>query len=137
MAQWIVWSGELALGIDEIDDQHKVLVDILNDLYDEANAEVHDEKRLKKIIDGMLRYVNFHFVTEEMKMIKANYSEYKEHKAQHDNFVQKALDFQKAFREGSTALPQEMLDFLKDWLINHIQGTDRLYVSAFTKSESL
>jgi len=133
MGQWITWSSELALGIDEIDDQHKVLVEILNDVYDAVNSGNKDEKKLKKIVDGMLRYVNFHFVTEEMKMIKSNYGDYKKHKAQHDAFVEKALEFQAAFREGSVNLPENMMNFLKDWLINHIQGTDREYVPYFTK----
>jgi hemerythrin len=135
MGKWITWSNDLALGIDEIDEQHKVLVEILNDVYDTVNSGVRDEKRLKKIVDGMLRYVNFHFVTEEMKMIKTNYSDYKTHKAQHDAFVEKAMEFQAAFREGSTNLPEEMMDFLKDWLINHIQGTDRQYVPYFNRKD--
>jgi hemerythrin len=135
MGKWISWSADLALGIDEIDEQHKVLVEILNDVYETVNSGTRDEKRLKKIVDGMLRYVNFHFVTEEMKMIKTNYADYKTHKAQHDAFVEKAMEFQAAFREGSTTLPEEMMGFLKDWLINHIQGTDRQYVPYFNRKE--
>ena len=133
MAQWIQWSSDLALGIDEIDDQHKVLIEILNDVYETVNSGNRDEKKLKKIIDGMLRYVNFHFVTEEMKMIKTNYGDYKNHKAEHDAFVERALEFQAAFREGSSTLPEEMMNFLKEWLVNHIQGTDRQYVPYFTR----
>ncbi|MDH4261458.1 MAG: bacteriohemerythrin [Spirochaetia bacterium] len=135
MGKWITWSNDLALGIDEIDEQHKVLIEILNDVYDTVNSGTRDEKRLKKIVDGMLRYVNFHFVTEEMKMIKTNYSDYKTHKAQHDAFVEKAMEFQAAFREGSTTLPEEMMGFLKDWLVNHIQGTDRQYVPYFNRKD--
>lgn len=135
MARWINWSSDLALGIDEIDEQHKILVEILNDVYEAVNSGNRDEKKLKKIIDGMLRYVNFHFVTEEMKMIKTNYSDYKNHKAEHDAFVEKALEFQSGFRDGSTSLPEDMMDFLKTWLVNHIQGTDREYVPYFTKQK--
>ncbi|MDH4199480.1 MAG: bacteriohemerythrin [Spirochaetia bacterium] len=135
MGKWITWTNELALGIDEIDEQHKVLVEILNDVYEAVNSGTKDEKRLKKIVDGMLRYVNFHFVTEEMKMIKTNYGDYKTHKAQHDSFVEKAMEFQAAFREGSQTLPEEMMSFLKDWLINHIQGTDRQYVPYFNRKD--
>ena len=125
----------MSIGIDEIDEQHKVLIEILNDVYDTVNTGVKDDKRLKKIVDGLLRYVNFHFVTEEMKMIKVNYADYKTHKAQHDAFVEKAMEFQAAFREGSSQLPEMMMDFLKDWLINHIQGTDRKYVPYFNRNE--
>ena len=57
MGKWISWSNDLALGIDEIDEQHKVLVEILNDVYETVNSGVRDEKKLKKIVDGMLRYV--------------------------------------------------------------------------------
>ncbi len=135
MGRWINWSSDLALGIDEIDEQHKVLVEILNDVYEAVNSGSKDEKKLKKIIDGMLRYVNFHFVTEEMKMIKTNYTDYKSHKAEHDAFVEKALEFQAAFREGSTTLPEDMMDFLKTWLVNHIQGTDREYVPYFSRQK--
>ena len=76
----------------------------------------------------MMRYVNFHFVSEEMKLINANYPDYRSHKALHDQFVVKALEFENIIHNQEFTDFKPILDFLKLWLIEHIQGVDKKYV---------
>jgi len=125
---WITWKKEYSIGITEIDEQHMELIKIMNSLHEAINRGSAEYTEIKKIYNSLMRYVNFHFVSEEVKFIQSNYPDYKAHKALHDSFVEKIGSFQKLNNMYDSTHLNELLAFLKTWLLEHIMGTDKAYV---------
>ena len=123
---FFTWEDRFNVGIQEIDQQHQKLVQMLNDLYEAMNVGKGKET-VGKILDGMIQYTASHFATEERYMQQYQYPEYATHKQVHDSFTQQVLDFQKQFKSGSKTLSMKVGTFLKNWLTTHISGTDKLY----------
>ena len=129
----MTWSASNSVKVAEIDDQHKKLFVLVNDVHTAMLAGKGKEIMadvLKKLID----YTAYHFGAEEKYMVKFNYPEYKQHKAEHDTFVHKALSLQKDFQAGKLNLTLEVMNFLKDWVTKHIDGTDKKYTATFNKN---
>jgi hemerythrin len=122
----INWSENFSVNIKEIDEQHKKLIFMLNDLHDAMKSGKGNDV-MEKIFDGLLQYVGTHFATEEKYMSLHNYPGYIAHKTEHTKLTQKVLDLNKKFQQGAPVLTVELLGFLKDWLQNHIMGTDKKY----------
>jgi hemerythrin-like metal-binding protein len=122
----IEWNDEYSVGNDVLDEQHRKLFDMINAL---GAAMVGDAADIlvEGILIEMTDYIDIHFSTEERYMQQADYPEFKEHRSQHAIYVKKSLGFLKGYREGSERLTDEILHFLKDWLIEHILGKDKQY----------
>ncbi|MCP4176770.1 MAG: hemerythrin family protein [bacterium] len=136
----ITWDDSIALNINEIDNQHKKLVNIINELY-----EAMKKDRGNDIIDAVLKklvdYTDCHFATEERYFDLYRYSESEHHKEEHRYFVEQVNEFNKAFaerkikRDGSdSVLTFDLWRLLKSWLINHIQISDKKYASLFKEN---
>lgn len=121
-----VWNDLLSVGVPEFDAQHKKLFGMMNALHD-AMAKGQGREILKPILDGLVDYTQTHFAAEERRMQQCGYPAYLQHKVQHDALVRKVNDLKKRFEAGQSTLTVEILNFLKDWLVNHIQGTDKKY----------
>jgi hemerythrin-like metal-binding protein len=125
----ISWNEKYSVKVDSIDKQHKRLVDLINELHDAMmNKKAKDV--LLKIIRGLVAYTSEHFGYEEKLFVENGYADSREHKKEHSEFIAKISDFQEKYEGGKLTLSMEMLSFLKDWLLNHIAGTDQKY-SAF------
>lgn len=127
------WTDDLNVGFELIDKQHRVLLDMINELYD-ALMEIQGQEALRKIVNRMVEYAAIHFMVEEKHMIEHGYPDYENHKIIHDSFSRKALDLKNQLSEEGFVLSLDVLNFLRDWLIDHIQGTDRKYIPFFTKT---
>jgi hemerythrin len=126
------WKDIYSVNVGEIDKQHRVLIDTLNELH-EAMLTRKSNEILTKIIKSLVDYTGFHFSFEEKYMKTYNYAGYNDHKKEHDNFVLRVKDFQRQQAEGKLMLSMEIMNFLKDWLKNHILGTDKNYSSFFNE----
>ncbi len=126
----IQWTEDLNIGFELIDKQHMVLVEMINELYD-AMMEIKGQEALSKIVNRMVEYAAVHFMVEEKWMVEFGYEGYSEHKKIHDDFTQKAVDLKDQLSEAGFVLSLDVLNFLRDWLINHIKGTDRKYIKCF------
>ncbi|WP_051445272.1 bacteriohemerythrin [Desulfocurvus vexinensis] len=123
----IQWSdAAMSVGVTEIDEQHKILVAMINDL-NEAMRTGRGKDALEDMIRGLKDYAAFHFGHEEKLMASHDFPGLLAHKARHRDFVKQVVDFEKGFASGKAALTMEVMQFLKDWLVEHIQGTDRGY----------
>ncbi len=123
----IAWDTSIKIGIDAIDKQHKRLVDLINKL-NSAMTNREGNRVLLSILTELADYTVEHFADEEEMMRKAGYEKLEGHKKIHRKLVAQVLDFKKQFEEGSATVSIELMSFLADWLISHIQGTDRQYV---------
>jgi hemerythrin len=112
-----------------LDEDHKKLVGMVNELYDAMQAG-HGKESLGPILDRLVDYTKFHFAREEKLFGQTGYPEAAPHKQQHDALTHQVLDVQRKYAAGAAAtVSLEVMHFLRDWLINHIQGTDQKYRS--------
>lgn len=121
------WSPNYNTGIDVIDDQHKRILDYINEI-DDAK-ESGDKCRIKNVIDNIIDYTQSHFTFEESLQEEANYKYRVPHKRVHDLFMKKVELYRDRFEMGHT-IEDELQEILAKWLINHIQHDDADYVGA-------
>lgn len=122
----ITWSTSLSVNIAEIDRQHQKLIQMINQLNDSMTKTVPKET-LSGIIKGLVDYTVVHFGFEEDYFDRFGYPDKDAHKREHQEFVRKVVDFRDQFDSGRLFISMEIMDFLKNWLVNHIQGTDKKY----------
>ncbi len=129
----IVWSSSLELGIPLIDAQHQVLCNYINSLYT-SMQKGDDAKTVGELLDALIDYTVTHFGTEEECFSHSAYPKVAAHMEIHKKFVDKMKGFKTQLAHDSNSLSIELLEFLKDWLINHIMGTDTHYVEYVKKA---
>ena len=129
----VEWNEKLSVGVSIIDDEHKKLVGMLNELYDAMQAR-HSEEALGEVLDGLVAYTTHHFNHEEALFAKTGYAAAAEHEKEHADLARHVLDVQKKYQEGDTGtLSAEVLNFLRKWLLTHIMASDKkfgLYLKA-------
>lgn len=130
---FITMSENLSVKIKSIDDQHSKLFDLINDFYDNIKNRSNVENILG-LINGMKEYTQSHFKTEENFMLQLNYPYYDAHKNEHDIFISKITTVEDKIRSGKLVVSFEITGFLRDWLKNHIQVTDKKYSSFFIQN---
>jgi hemerythrin len=126
----IQWSSSLSVKVKQIDDEHQKLIKLINDLND-AMRVGKGKDVLSKIINELVNYAAVHFTTEERYFDRFGYQESSSHKSEHKAFVDEVYRFKKDFDEGRIGLSMKVMDFLSDWLKNHIVGIDQKYSSFF------
>lgn len=124
----IKWDDEtLSVGIKVIDNQHKVLVGYINEL---AELVEHNptEKDIGNVFNQLVAYTQYHFKDEEAYFKGLNKKNLMLHKLQHKHFIEHLNQLKK---KGYTAVTTELLEFLLDWLVTHIQCEDKKFIQAF------
>lgn len=118
------WDPSLSVGLDVIDNQHRRIVEYINEL----NSAMHDHEREKvgEVIDQMVDYTVTHFAFEEELMEKAGYKLVPEHRAVHQAFTRQMHDYKKRFAAGED-VTRDLLSTLRIWLTNHIKRDDKDY----------
>ncbi len=127
------WNETLSVNINSIDEQHKKLIDMINDFYDNI-ASRSNKDNISTLLSSMKQYTLEHFTREENYMKKFNYPDYESHKKEHDVFIAKVNDLEEKFTSGKLVLSLEVTVFLRDWLKKHIMGTDKKYSDFFIKN---
>jgi len=122
----IPWKDEYSVGIESLDNDHKKLIALLNQFttaYDYAMSEVYERQALEDLID----YTKYHFAREEKLMESFNYPDFEAHKGQHKAMISEVEEFVEKYNQRGHQALDEISTFLKNWLINHINGTDKGY----------
>ena len=127
---FIVWQDSYSVGIKLMDEQHQFLIHLINELYGESQAHTA-EKNVSNILDQMIRYSRFHFSAEEIMLKNAKYPNLDNQIKEHREYVARVLDFQSQMLVNQEIISLEVLHFLKEWWIGHIQGHDQLYRQFF------
>ena len=133
----IEWDDSLSIGINIIDDQHKMLIQRLNDL-SSAVEMMRGEVEIMKTIEFMIDYTDFHFTSEEKHMVEQNYPDLEHQLAQHAEFKNSLKRILEDFEdEGITRQLTTSIDtFLTNWLIKHIKGLDMKFSKFLKDKES-
>ena len=118
------WRDEFAVGVAQIDSQHRRLIEMIASFYD-GLARKQGRQALGTLLTGLLDYTRFHFATERELMERAGYAATAAHEAQHAVFVAKVADMAERFAEGRLLLSIEATSFIREWLANHILVTDK------------
>ena len=126
----IKWDDSLSVKVAKIDLQHQKLVWMINQLSD-AMKQGKGKDVLGKIVNDLIGYTATHFKTEEDYFNQFRYPETDSHKKEHIAFVQKVTEFKDGFEKGKLSLSIEIINFLSNWLQNHIKGTDKKYSQFF------
>ncbi|GAB7021853.1 bacteriohemerythrin [Salidesulfovibrio brasiliensis] len=129
------WDDSLSVGVREIDGQHKVLIDLINELNDAMRAR-RSKAIMMDVVKRLADYAVEHFATEERLFDRYGYPETEAHKEIHRKFVAKVSEFAEQLNSGKASVTMEVMRFLKDWLIGHIKGTDQKY-SAFLNEKGV
>jgi hemerythrin-like metal-binding protein len=119
------WDDSIALGIPTIDAQHKALFGWINTLNDSLKNGDGSEA-VGEVIWKLISYVTEHFGEEERLMLSYGYPGLAAHRKEHDAFVARLREIQISFNNGNK-MGESVLDFLIDWLVCHIKGTDQGY----------
>lgn len=121
----IVWNDKLMTGVQAIDDQHQILVNMINDLNRRLTEKISPDE-LQEVVHDLMSYALYHFDTEEELMVENEYlaADRDAHFAQHRDFSAKVSGLQQGLKQGETVSREELLTFLNGWLINHILKTD-------------
>ena len=123
---FLTWEDKYSVGIKEIDEQHKGLFDIINELY-EAIKRNKNKEILTDIINKLVKYTEVHFDAEELLMSLYKYPELDEHKKQHGKFTAKIIEFRDNFNPTTLMTSLEVMEFLKQWWMHHVLDTDKQY----------
>eukprot|EP01012_Entosiphon_sulcatum_P049824 TRINITY_DN68538_c0_g1_i1.p1 TRINITY_DN68538_c0_g1~~TRINITY_DN68538_c0_g1_i1.p1 ORF type:complete len:177 (-),score=29.01 TRINITY_DN68538_c0_g1_i1:61-591(-) len=122
--QFLQWDTRYSVNVQEIDDQHRKLFEILNRIQDSILDRGTDTG---KIIDEMVDYCCMHFSFEEELLARHHYPETLQHKESHDVFFEKVLYNLSEFKQGLTVQPEDLTKFLYEWLVKHIMVQDKEY----------
>lgn len=132
MVDLIRWDASIQFDVEQVDKQHHHLVDLVNKLH-RAMRNRQGKVVMGSILNELATYTVNHFADEERMMQEAGFKNLVEHRKEHEKLVQSVVDFKKQFEEGRATVSLDLMNFLSDWLINHIKKVDRAYVSDLKK----
>lgn len=126
----ITWTAsQFATNVGFADEEHKILFDKLNKLYDLATGGAA-RSDIGAALDGLIAYVLDHFAHEEREMQAKGYSAYARHKEEHDALVGICAGLQTKFHAGEAEVTDEVGQMVKGWLNSHIPNFDMAYADA-------
>jgi hemerythrin len=131
--KYIKWDNKYCVGISTIDEQHKKLFGFLNKTID-AKEHSDNKEELKEVLEEMMTYALEHFETEEAYMREFDYPQCRYHSEEHYRFFTKTIAYFDRVVNGDYHISNELIEYLKQWLVNHIQVSDRQYIDCFKKN---
>ena len=130
----VSWSNSYSMRVKLIDDQHKGLLNFVNDLFNHASGNEKEERAyFADVIQQAVQYIKEHFQAEEKLMIETKFPGYADHKKVHDEFTLTVIKAVKDFEAGKRLVLEKFAYFLKDWVLTHIAVMDRQYADYFKK----
>ena len=128
---FVEWTERLSVGVTSIDDQHKKLVSLINQLHD-GMLSGKGREILSSVLKGLIDYTTTHFKYEEDIFVRTGYPDAAAHKAAHADLVRQVKEIERKLDQaGPATLTIKTMNFLKDWLTSHIQGEDKRYSPHF------
>ena len=123
----VEWSESLSVGIAKVDEQHRKLIQMMEEL-DQAIRNNEGPEVVEDVLTNIFNYAQAHFAAEEELFRKYKYPEMALHELEHQRFIAKAFAFKERLNAKKPGLSIELLNFLSSWVLNHIELTDKRYV---------
>ncbi|MCF7808090.1 MAG: bacteriohemerythrin [Candidatus Marinimicrobia bacterium] len=124
----IIWNKQFNVGIKKFDDDHKLLIDMVNDLL-VANEESQDQATIVDKINNLIDHTKDHFRAEEQVMKKHNFPGLDDHYREHLKLLGELETFKRELDAKSSVNVEELSSFLTGWLLNHILTMDIAYTA--------
>jgi hemerythrin-like metal-binding protein len=129
---FLTWTENLSVGDGELDKHHKTIIESINKLEMVINKE--DQRQVtKKILDELHLYVDYHFSAEEDLFKKTNFPHAQKHIDEHRSFRDRLEKIQRQYDKNDEFTSLEVMDFLINWVTNHIETFDREYIPYIAK----
>lgn len=125
------WREEYSVRIPQIDRQHRQLVGMINDLH-AAMLDGEGNAALGRILDELAHYAESHFSYEEALLQQRGYPALTAHREEHRTLTRQMLALREQFRSGKLLITMHVMQFLKEWLANHILTRDMQYARQLT-----
>ena len=120
----IEWGSDLETGVDLMDEQHRRMVEIYNELA-AARMTGKGHKTMSRTLGALIEYTELHFRDEEGLMEEAGYPDLAQHRNEHRQLIAKVQRFQLKYDLDQERISGPVIKFLEFWLRGHIQGSDR------------
>ena len=123
---YLQWTENLSVGVQRMDDHHKKLVDLINQVFDAMSGDATGT--VETVLSDLLDYTRYHFGEEEKLLEACGFPDFIEHQAIHRGMVKEVLDMRQRYLDNpATVSAAETLDFLSKWLMRHIIAKDLRY----------
>jgi hemerythrin-like metal-binding protein len=123
----VEWSKDLEIGVAFVDADHKVLINLLNQV-DECIHQLEETTVLGSVLNALVEYTDYHFLREEKMMELSGYTGLSTHKITHRMLSGQVRDIYEEFGVNPDSVdPTDVRDFLQSWLVDHIMGSDFAY----------
>jgi hemerythrin-like metal-binding protein len=119
----LVWDNTLSVQVTEIDEDHRRLIDLFN-LLKHSVVEGDSETYIDAVMEELITCTVWHFRHEERLMLKHDYKGFEEHKKEHQELIESAIDLQQKIQKNGTKISNEDIKYLEHWLTGHILSTD-------------
>ncbi len=126
---FVVWNDRISVEVEELDADHKKMVEMINDLYDAILAG-NGRKNLDRLLDRLVDYTRYHFAREEAWMERIGFPDLAAHKQEHEKMAAWINTAWRDYHSNTAMAPSlETMNLLKDWLFGHILGSDQKYAA--------
>lgn len=123
---FVVWKDEYSVGVEAMDNEHRKLLNLINHLQTAIHYQTgggFEQEALNELMD----YTRYHFQHEEELMQQYGYPNLEAHQKLHRDMVAQAEAFVAEYRTKGHKALEDVAEYLKDWLVKHINGTDKDY----------
>jgi hemerythrin-like metal-binding protein len=123
--QSIIWSDDFLIGIEELDYEHRCLIEEINRLHRELLEQV-DMDRIEDTLGSIHARMQAHFALEERVMVSHEYPYYLEHKADHERLLDEYTEFMTKFDWDPNLGDRESIEGkLRQWIVEHVLTSDK------------
>lgn len=130
---YFVWGDDLKIDNGPLDDDHRRLVDCVNELHT-ATSQGNGQAVVGEILARLIAYTQEHFAREERQMERHHFPQLAAHKQQHVELMKEVLDMKSRFDAGSITVASQVSTLLRDWLSLHIRRNDKELVRHIRKA---
>ncbi|MBN1971966.1 MAG: hemerythrin family protein [Candidatus Delongbacteria bacterium] len=131
----ILWEKEYVLGYENLDEQHKSIIELYNDIAIRATNGFNTSMIINSV-KNLLDYAQMDFSTEERLMILNNYPNFKSHRNEHDFFIRRVEEYLDLLEVDYDSVAVEMIYFMREWITNHFLNSDKELVSELPNLEN-
>ncbi|MFW5688046.1 MAG: bacteriohemerythrin [Spirochaetota bacterium] len=130
-----VWTSDLSVSVETFDLHHQRLFELVSRLY-RSMRDGGSGAALESVFADLLDYTVYHFAAEERAFAEFGYPEARTHAERHAELVGMAKGLQADMKAGKPMVAVEVMQFLRDWITNHIQIDDKRY-STFLREKDV